>query len=454
MTATIDRARITAPVITPAPRPSGILILWLIVPYPLWWALGLGTLIFPILAIGMAISIARHRPALVPPGFTAWLLFLLLVVLSMPLAVLNPPLAMSGSLAGRLPAMALRLALYLAATVLMLYAYNCDPKRLSHDRLIRALGFLFVVTVAGGLVGMLAPTFEFNSVLELALPHSVRTNTLVRAMVHPNAAQLQQVFGYSTPRPAAPFGYTNTWGNNIAILVPFFAVGFVLWRRGWARLIAIAVLAAALVPIIYSLNRGLWIGLGICAALVVLRLLLRGSLAGLAVAVAVLGIGAALVLSTSLGTVIGQRLNSGRSDNVRTFTTEQTLKIVKGSPVIGFGTTRTARGGANSIVVGKSQDCTGCGNPTLGSNGQAFLVLISQGFLGLLCYLAFHLTGVLRLWRRRDPVADAGIAVLLMSLVFLLFYNAVGTSLCIELLAYAAAARYFLTDRETSAQAS
>ena len=54
--------------------------------YPLWWALGLGVLIFPILAVPMMYLLARGRtlgrPVRLPPGFAWWALFLVVVVVS------------------------------------------------------------------------------------------------------------------------------------------------------------------------------------------------------------------------------------------------------------------------------------------------------------------------------------------------------------------------------------
>ena len=47
---------------------TGILLL-----YPLWWALGLGVLIFPIAAVPMVVILVRQRrsgrPIALPPGF-------------------------------------------------------------------------------------------------------------------------------------------------------------------------------------------------------------------------------------------------------------------------------------------------------------------------------------------------------------------------------------------------
>ena len=73
-----------------------------------------------------------------------------------------------------------------------------------------------------------------------------------------------ELIGDPKPRPAAPWGYTNTWGNNYCLLVVWF-VAAVLGRaqgpRG--RVSAPSAWCWPLIPVVYSLNRGLWIGLGV-----------------------------------------------------------------------------------------------------------------------------------------------------------------------------------------------
>jgi hypothetical protein len=51
---------------------SGWPLTALLMLYPLWWALGMGTLIVFVLAVPMAIHLLRRRPILVPPGFGIW----------------------------------------------------------------------------------------------------------------------------------------------------------------------------------------------------------------------------------------------------------------------------------------------------------------------------------------------------------------------------------------------
>src|SRR5213078_4404244 len=114
---------------------------------------------------------------------------------------------------------------------------------------------------------------QFSSPIELMLPRHIRDNGFVQSLVHPTAAQVMDVLGHETPRPSAPWGYTNTWGNNFCLLVVWFVVAF-----GRRRVLTAAVLAVAVVPVVYSLNRGLWIGLAVLGGAVALRLALRGRL--------------------------------------------------------------------------------------------------------------------------------------------------------------------------------
>ena len=91
----------------------------------------------------------------------------------------------------------------------------------------------------------------------------------MQSLVHPAAAQLMDVLGHPSPRPAAPWGYTNTWGNNFCLLVVWFVVAAFGFREANRRnrLLATALLVASIAPVVYSLNRGLWIGLGVIGRL-------------------------------------------------------------------------------------------------------------------------------------------------------------------------------------------
>jgi hypothetical protein len=435
-----DRAR-------PRARRPGWPLTALLLLYPLWWVLGLGTLIIFLLAVPMVVHLVRRRPVLVPPGFGIWLLFLIWVLVSTVMLGANPPGTLPDTASSRLLSVAFNVAGYLSATVILLYAGNLSEDEFPRRRLVRQLGLFFVVVVAGGLLGVLAPRLQFTSPMELLLPESVREVGFVRSLVHPAASQLQEVLGFTSGRPAAPFGYTNTWGNCLALLVGWFAIGWLREGGLGRRLAGVALLLVAAVPIVYSLNRGLWIGIALIAVLVAVRLAMRGRLVATAGLFVALVLAVVMVLATPLGSIVEGRLDNPQSNKIRTFTTERTLEVVAESPVIGFGSTRAALGSSNSIAIGADDRCRRCGNPTLGSNGQLWLVLIAQGVGGALLYVGFFLRSLWAYRRDSSPIGDAGFISLALMLFFMLVYNALTMPL---VLAFLAIALLWRNQRETA----
>jgi O-antigen ligase len=269
--------------------------------------------------------------------------------------------------------------------------------------------------------------------VELLLPRHVRSTGFVQSLVHPAAAQVMDLLGGAHPRPAAPWGYTNTWGNNVCLLGGWFVVAAWPHRRMWT----VACLALATVPVVYSLNRGLWIGLGVTVLYLAVRLALRGRLAALSgVAVATVVLGVALAV-TPLGGLVHQRLDAGKSNGVRLYLTEQAIAGFRESPLIGFGSTRNTQGGRNSITVGASDTCERCGNFTVGGNGQFWQLLFAHGALGTAAYLGFFGYGVWRFRRDATPVGLVGSAAIVSTFASMFWYNALVTPLAFTFCAYA-----------------
>lgn len=440
-----DQASSSVPAPVNAPGRAKDLRPWplraLLLLFPLWWAMGLAILIFPLLAVPMAWQLRRRRPIALPAGAGLWLLFLVSLFVSLVVLGVDPPETVAGSAVGRLPGVVLRIVEYVAVSIVAVYAYNLTEREMSQVQLVRLLGVMFGVTVAGGYLGLLAPTLEFTSPLEFLLPSSIRSNLFVQSLFHPAAAQLQEVLGYGTPRPAAPFGYTNTWGNSLSVLLPWFILGFISLPGARHRWLAGLLVVVAIVPAVYSLNRGLWIGLALTAAYVVIRNAVAGRLAALAIVVISVSLLFLVAVLTPVADLVSQRIETGKSNSIRVFTTQQTLEAVGTSPIIGLGSTRAAIGSSQSIAVGKSLDCPRCGNPTLGSNGQVWLMLMSQGLVGASLYTAFFLYGIWRFRRDRTAIGHAGVLVLLLALVYMFIYNALVAPLCFYLLAYVLLAR-------------
>lgn len=115
------------------------------------------------------------------------------------------------------------------------------------------------------------------------------------------------MLGHAAPRPEAPFEWSNAWGADVSVLVIWFVVGWWTYGGPYRRVVAVLALATAAVPVVYSLNRGLWIGLGISAAYVMIRGA-RPLLAGAVAAVA-----AAAFLLSPLSTIVAQRLDNPRA---------------------------------------------------------------------------------------------------------------------------------------------
>jgi hypothetical protein len=409
--------------------------------FPLWWALGLAAIIYPIAAVPMAWTLWRRRPIVLPPGFAPWLLFLLWATVGVLMLGADPVGTLDDSVASRLPGWALREVLYVSATVILLYIGNLREDEFPKRRIVQLLAVMFVVTTAGGLLGMLAPNFAFTSPFEMVLPEGVAGNLWVQNLVHPAAAQLQDFLGYIEPRPKAPFDYTNTWGYALSIFAVWFCVAAFARSRGRAarsrRVAAVGLLMVAAVPVVYSLNRGLWIGIALAVALVVAHVVRRGRPMvavgiGLCCVVAVVGL-----LASPARDLVAQRLDNGHSNDIRGYTSKATVDLAADSPVIGFGSTRSAQGSADSIAIGRSDSCPQCGNAVLGSNGFLFMLLISTGYVGTALFFGF---GGWVMWKFRHDRTAIGVAsriVLVMTAFYAFVYDVVPSVLAFPFIAIA-----------------
>jgi hypothetical protein len=413
----------------------------LIVGYPLWWALGIADFIFAILAIPMVLRMygwrARGRTIKAPPWFGIWLLFMLWVLAGAAMLRLNAPNTIPGSLGTRILSYGQRTANYAGVTVLLLYVGNLTERELPRLRLARMLGLLAMVTIAGGIAGVLWPRFQYNSPFLYLLPHRLQANGFIQDMMVPGFSQVQNLLGTAQGRPKAPFDYTNIWGDCLSILVPWLIVGW--WSLGTRRQRRVTALAliAAVVPAVYSLNRGMWVGVGLSVGYVAVRLAARGRREMLGTLCASLAVGGVIFLVTPLHAVISDRLANGQSNAIRTSLSASAIKAAESSPVLGFGGTRNQRGSPHSIAVGHTATCRRCGNASIGSNGQLWLLLISDGFVGAALYLAFFAAGAMRYRRDTGMFGMAGVLVLLLSLWYSVAYVAVVAPLGFTMLAYA-----------------
>ncbi|HZN17423.1 MAG TPA: O-antigen ligase domain-containing protein [Micromonosporaceae bacterium] len=435
-----------------SPRlPPGWPLVALLLCYPLWWALGLPTFIYAIAAVPMAFHLYRRGNVRVPPGFGLWLLLLAWVALSGLMLGQVAPDTMAPQGFGRFIGYGTRVMNYTALTVIMLYVLNLEEHELPRLRVVRLLGVMGLFTVVGGYVGVLFPELSFSSPLKELLPASLTTDPFVQRLLTVEVAQVQDVLagGSGEPRPSAPFEYTNTWGENMCILLVWLTVGWTVLGRGARRVTGVVVLLAAVVPIVQSLNRGLWIGLGIAAVYVAVRLAWRGRFAPLGGLAAAVGLFAVLTFATPLGTVVSQRLDNGHSDDIRATLNAAAVKAAASSPILGYGANRPLIGSSRSIAIGKRVDCPQCGNREIGSDGQLWHLLIAQGFVGAFAYSGFFLWNLWRFRHDHTPIGIGGSLVLILVLFFQFLYGALNSTLCWALISVALLAR---NDRELRRQ--
>ena len=158
--------------------------------YPIWWVLGAGALIWPLFSLPMlGRLVMRRRTVRVPRGFGWWLLFLVWMLLSFMQLQGDAPLPFLW-----------RVGNYFSATITFVYVYNAPRDQLPARRIVELLAGFWLVTVAGGWLGVLRPYGEITSVVERLLPSELR-----RARVRPDPRAPGLRPGAGLPRlPAGP----------------------------------------------------------------------------------------------------------------------------------------------------------------------------------------------------------------------------------------------------------
>ena len=407
--------------------------------FPLWWVLGLSEIVFVVAAVPMAVWLYRHRPVRLPRGFGLWLLFLLWVLVGVFVLQASAPgsIQTDGGI-GRFLTFGYRAGVYLSITVVLLYVGNMSERELPTRRIARLLGFMFVIVVIGGLAGTFLPRIEFTSAIEYVLPGGLRSSGFVQGLVHPRTSEVQTVLGYAENRPVAPFRYANAWGANYSLFLPFFLLSWFGPKAGWRRWVAPVVLVASTIPVVYSLNRGLWGALALGLIYVAFRLAAMGKVVALHGLIAGFVIAAFLFLFSPLGTLASERLDNPHSNDRRSQLSSLTISsVLQGSPIIGYGTTRNVQGSFFSIAGGETEDCPGCGVPPLGTQGAFFSVVFFQGIAGAALFLSFFAVRFFRHWRDRWPYAIAGCAILMMFALEIFVYDFSGPPLYTLMIALA-----------------
>ena len=160
----------------------------------------------------------------------------------------------------------------LSAGIYALYYYNARSS-ISINRLLSGLATLWVTLIVLGYGGVLFPEFRLHTPMSFIMPAGFMQNPLVRDYMLPPLAEVQHPWGAPKAyiRPSAPFPYTNSWGLAYTLLTPVMLACLLRLRSIWLRIALLIGMALSTVPAIATSNRGMFIGLGISAAYVLLR---------------------------------------------------------------------------------------------------------------------------------------------------------------------------------------
>jgi polysaccharide biosynthesis protein PslJ len=370
--------------------------------YPVWWVLGLSSLIWVILAIPMAFSLVLRRDIRVPRGFGLWVLFLVWMFAS----GAKVPGGTSWLVFG------FRAWVYLSATVYFLYILNSTSDDLPGRRVVFLLAALWTVVLIGGYLGLAFPDVSFRSVAEAVLPGGLTSVDYVSLLIHPRFAEVQNFIGFTIARPAAPFPYTNWWGGNLAALTPFVVLAAIFARSRGSRVLWYSLLTASIVPIVLSVNRGLWLSLGLGLLYAMVRLWLRGNVAaGLAVLLGML-VSILLVLGAPLlKHTVASRFEHPASAQGRSSVIAATIeRVEEKSPLFGFGVPGQKEKRLANLTVG-------------GTSGVIWLVLYTTGIPGALLFLAWVMLLLTRSSRPRTTIGFWGHVSVLIVVVQMFYYE-------------------------------
>lgn len=369
--------------------------------FPVWWLLGVSAFTWPVIVIPLLISLAWHRRTRAPVAIVLWLAFISWVLLS----------GLQLTRGTAILVFTYRLSLYVAAAVLFLYVYNMPRSRSLDSKALRILTVFWMVVVAGGYAGIVLRSYTFIPPAEHLLPAGLRNKVFIQELMKPVFAEVQGFLGFPVPRPTAPFIYTNNWGGNIAVLTPVAFASIAASRPGAWRRLVLFVLVASLVPMAFSLNRGMYLSLGVGILYVTVRLAMRGHLRPLATVICLTSLLVVVVALSPLGHLVTASFSSthGNSNQTRISLYQDASAGASASPLFGYG--------APKAIAGSQ------GGPAIGTQGQLWLVLYSNGIPALLFFVGFFLAV---LWQTRRAQGTAGLwlhAVPVVALVQIAVYG-------------------------------
>ena len=348
--------------------------------FPAMWLAGVTVVPAAItMTIVMVAFLAQQRNVVIVPGVGALLAF----------AVWILPTAIMVDSAPRALGFLYRFTIVLFALVALAYTVSAR-RRLTVRSVVNALTFVWVVTVVGGILGMLMPHGRITTPVGLLLPEWLTKNEYVHDLFFPPLAEIQ--YPYGSPevflRPSAPFPYANSWGVAILLLTPVAVAAFMLARTWFTRVLLLVTAVAMVPPAVASSNRGMFVALGVAVTYVVIRLAIRNRAAPV-LGLAAVGLGAVtFVLSRGLLDQLSTRQQYGQSSEARFSLYTETISRTLQSPLLGYGAPRPS----------EFQDLS------VGTQGYVWTIMFSHGFVGLAFFLLFLWGTTLHTWRAPSDI--------------------------------------------------
>ncbi|MFM7537817.1 MAG: O-antigen ligase family protein [Acidimicrobiales bacterium] len=365
---------------------------------PIWYLLGVLAMLWclPVLVLGS--WLLANRPVVLPRGIG------LLVALLALVAVSGLQLRSIGSLA----LFGYRLALFASLATVYVWIVTVPDTVLPSRRIAGWWATAWVWLVAFGYGALVFQGASTPSPFQLVLPNALAAEEYLRDLTVVRLAEVQSWLGFPLPRPAAPFAYANGWGSALGLLTPWFVHCWIVDATPQRRRIGVALALAALVPIVVSMNRGLWLSLGVVAVVYAVRSALDGdrrALAGIGLLAAAVGV---VVVATPLGSLITAKFdNAADSNAARTSVYQSALGSALDSPLVGFGSPRRA-----------SEDL-----PLVGTQGMLWYLLQSHGVVAAGLFVGWLVGVVRRAARLATPIGVAAFASVLVALVQVPFYG-------------------------------
>lgn len=334
---------------------------------PLWWVVGASLLVWIATAAVGAVLLATRRDVVAPRvGVLLWAAYVVWCLLSV-------VQVHDGS---RLVGFALRWLMIISAGISLVYVVNTSREQLPLVRVLRWLAVYWCLVVVGGFLGLLAPRVRTETLLHAALPASLASNDFTDVLFSLNTAEASNTASGVYYRPSAPFPYTNAWGSVFALLVPCMLALLCLERRPRVRLVLCASILLGLVPAFFTLNRMMFLSLGVGLVYAGLRFAARGRVRALLAVVSSFVVVGLLSLVIPVVQLISDRVGGSETNQARAGLYQEAILRVAQSPWIGFGTPLPSERAYQTSV---------------GTQGQVWAVLFSHGYPGVALFVGFFL---------------------------------------------------------------